>query len=239
MIYVANSGGNTISVINGTTNSVGSTIPVGDNPIGVGVNPNSNKIYVANLNSNYVSVINGTTNSVASTIPVGKFPTGVGVNPSTNKIYVSNTGDDTVSVIDGGTTVPSAPQNLQATAGNSQVSLSWTTPSSNGGSTITGYNIYRGTTSGGESITPTGTVSGSTLSYTDTGLTNGQAYFYKVTAVNSVGESVPSNEANATPTAPVTVTQPPTGLTTTTISSSQINLSWTAPNDNGGSAITG
>jgi hypothetical protein len=135
--------------------------------------------------------------------------------------------------------VPSAPQNLQTNTGNSQIALSWSAPSSNGGSTITGYNIYRGTTSGSEGTTPIATVNGTTLTYTDTGLTNGPTYFYKVTAINSIGMSPQSNEANATPTAPATSPQPPTGLTTTTISSSQINLSWTAPSDNGGSAITG
>src|SRR5579872_4215163 len=82
-------------------------------------------------------------------------------------------------------TAPQPPTGLAATSGNSQVSLSWTAPSSNGGSTITGYNIYRGTAAGGEGTTPIGTVSGSALSYTDTGLTNGQTYYYKVTAVNS------------------------------------------------------
>ncbi len=138
----------------------------------------------------------------------------------------------------GTTTVPSSPTGLTATAGNSQITLSWTVPSSNGGSAITGYNVYRGTTSGSEGTTPVGTASGSTLSYTDTGLTNGQTYFYKVTAVNSVGQSMPSNEASATPAAPSTVPSAPTGLTANTISSSQINLSWTAPS-NGGSAITG
>ena len=102
----------------------------------------------------------------------------------------------TVTVI----TVPTAPQNLVATAGNSQVILSWTASSSNGGSAITGYKIYRSTTAGAETfLTPVGNV----VTYTDSGLTNGVTYYYKVTAVNSVGESVLSNEANAAPSASV------------------------------------
>lgn len=111
----------------------------------------------------------------------------------------------------GTTTVPSSPTGLAATAGNAQVSLSWSTPSSNGGSAITGYDIYRGTASGGESSTPIATGVTSTA-YTDSGLTNGQAYYYKVTAVNSVGQSSQSNEVNATPTAP-----PPAGVTVQSI----------------------
>ncbi len=97
-------------------------------------------------------------------------------------------------------TVPSAPQNLVATAGNAQVTLSWSAPLSDGGSAITNYKIYRGTASGLETLF---TTIGNVLSYTDTTVTNGQAYFYQVTAVNSVGESTKSNEASATPSASV------------------------------------
>src|SRR5207249_5995201 len=92
--------------------------------------------------------------------------------------------------------VPATPQNLQATAGTNSVSLSWQSPANNGGSTITGYKVYRSTSSG----TETGYVSlGNVTSYTNTGLTPGVTYFYKVRAVNSVGISPASNEASATP----------------------------------------
>ena len=67
-------------------------------------------------------------------------------------------------------TVPSAPQNLKATVGNAQTMLSWSAPSSNGGSAITNYNIYKGTSSGGETLL---TALGNVLAYTDTAVTNG------------------------------------------------------------------
>src|SRR5207249_452310 len=93
-------------------------------------------------------------------------------------------------------TVPSAPQNLQASAGTRNATLTWDAPSSNGGSPITGYKIYRSTSSG----TETGYVSlGNVNSYTNTGLTPGVTYFYKVRAVNSVGLSPLSSETSATP----------------------------------------
>ena len=52
-------------------------------------------------------------------------------------------------------------------------------------SSITGYNIYRGTSSGGESLLTT--VAPGTNSYNDTAVSNGASYYYEVAAVNSVG----------------------------------------------------
>ena len=88
-IYVANSGSDNVSVIDGSGDSVIATIGVGDYPIGVGVNPQTNRIYVANVLSDNVSIIDGSGDSVIATIGVGFFPVGVGVNPQTNRIYVS------------------------------------------------------------------------------------------------------------------------------------------------------
>jgi len=116
-------------------------------------------------------------------------------------------------------TVPAAPAGLTATAGNAQVTLSWTASSG-----ATSYNIYRSTTSGGEGSTPIATgVSGT--SFINTGLTNGTTYFYKVAAVNSAGTSPLSSEASATP--QVSVPPAPTGLTTTA-GNADVSLTWTA-----------
>lgn len=93
----------------------------------------------------------------------------------------------------GGPTIPAAPTNLGATAGNAQVSLSWT-----GSTGATSYNVKRATVSGGPYTTVGTATSGS---FTNTGLTNGTTYYYVVTAVNSAGESGNSNQASATPTA--------------------------------------
>ena len=97
---------------------------------------------------------------------------------------------------------PGAPTGLTATGGNRQVSLSWTPPASNGGVNITSYRVYRGTSSGNETLLTSGGCSGlgAVTSCTDTGLTAGQAYYYEVTAVNAIGEGPQSNEATATPT---------------------------------------
>ncbi len=90
-------------------------------------------------------------------------------------------------------TPPSAPTNLTATAGNTTITLHWTASPG-----ATSYNIYRSLSGNGEGTTPYKTgVTGT--SFMDTGLADGTTYFYKVTAVNSAGESAPSNEASATP----------------------------------------
>jgi YVTN family beta-propeller protein len=102
-IYTANEANNTVSVIDGATNSIVATVSVGSGPCGVAVNPNTNRIYTANHWSDTVSVIDGATNSVVATVSVGAIPYGVAVSSITNRIYVANQGNATVSVIDGAT----------------------------------------------------------------------------------------------------------------------------------------
>src|SRR5207247_2593201 len=101
---------------------------------------------------------------------------------------------------------PGAPQGLGATAGDATVTLTWSAPSSNGGSPITNYRIYRGTSSNGETLKAT---IGNVLTYTDTSVTNGVTYYYQVSAVNGAGEGPRSNEASATPSAPPPPSTPP------------------------------
>ena len=94
----------TVTVINGTNNTVAATVTVQTFPEFLVINQVTNKIYVTNRNSNTVSVINGATNAVTKTISVGANPTVADVNPITNKIYVVNNGNGrgtTMSVIDG------------------------------------------------------------------------------------------------------------------------------------------
>jgi hypothetical protein len=118
------------------------------------------------------------------------------------------------------------PTALAATGSSGQVALTWAAASG-----ATGYDVYRGTVSGGESTTPIATnVSGTT--YNDSAVTNGVAYFYEVEGVNSAGAGAPSNQATATPTAgsggpppPPNAPAAPTGLLASG-SSSGIALTW-------------
>jgi regulation of enolase protein 1 (concanavalin A-like superfamily) len=129
-------------------------------------------------------------------------------NATLNIAVTQNTGtasrSGTVTVVGGGFTrtiaitqagapvsPPAAPTGLAATAGNAQISLSWSASSG-----ATSYNVKRATTSGGTYTTvasPTGT------SYTNTGLTNGTTYYYVVSAVNTGGQSANSAQVSATP----------------------------------------
>ncbi len=93
-------------------------------------------------------------------------------------------------------TVPSAPQNLQGTAGDGQVVLTWETSSSDGGSVITGYSVYRGSSAGNLTLL---TTLGNVLTYTDLSVTNGETYYYKVSAVNGVGEGAQTSEVSGIP----------------------------------------
>jgi fibronectin type 3 domain-containing protein len=131
----------------------------------------------------------------------------------------------------GTSTVPSAPQSLQASAGPAQISLNWSNPSYDGGSAVSNYKIYRGNTSNGETLL---TTVGSVLNFTDTGLANGQTYYYKVSAVNSVGEGLQSSEISATL---ATVPSAPQGLQALA-GDSTVRLNWTAPASDGGASIT-
>ena len=129
---------------------------------------------------------------------------------------------------------PGPPTALTATPGIAQIALAWTAPTIAGNPALTGYQIFRGTTPGGESSTALASVTGTT--YTDTTGTPGVAYCYTVKAVSPLASSVASNEATATP-LPLPP-GPPTALTATP-GIAQIALAWTAPTIAGNPALTG
>jgi hypothetical protein len=118
-----------------------------------------------------------------------------------------------------------APASLAATPGDGRVALAW--PASVG---ATSYHVKRASASGGPYVTtacPTGT------SYTDLGLTNGDAYYYVVSGAfsgnpNAGGESVDSGEASATPQGggPPQPPAPPTALVAKATKPGTLSLQW-------------
>jgi chitodextrinase len=119
---------------------------------------------------------------------------------------------------------PTVPGSLTATAGTGQVVLNWTASTDNAG--VTGYRVYRGTTQ-------VASVSGTTLTYTHTGVAPG-THSYTVRAIDAAGNlSDPSNTATVT----LADTQAPTApanLAGTAASSTRVNLTWNASTDNVG-----
>ncbi|NDA77709.1 MAG: fibronectin type III domain-containing protein [Actinobacteria bacterium] len=114
---------------------------------------------------------------------------------------------------------PSAPSTVSPTAGNSQVSLTWSLPGSDGGASITDYRVQYCTA--GTCTTFVDGVSTS-RSATVTGLTNGTAYTFRVAGINSSGVGSYSTEsASSTPSNPPTITSVVAG-------SNQLTWSWTA-----------
>ncbi|MBR7784255.1 fibronectin type III domain-containing protein, partial [Undibacterium luofuense] len=95
--------------------------------------------------------------------------------------------------------VPGAPTSVSATAGNGSASVSFTAPAASGGASVTGYTV---------TVSPGGaTVSGASSPINVTGLTNGTAYTFTVTATNSAGTGNASSASTAvTPQASQTIT---------------------------------
>lgn len=122
--------------------------------------------------------------------------------------------------------VPSAPAIGTATPGVNSITVTWTTPTSTGGSPITKYTLY-----GPSSYTQD--ASGNTA--TITGLANGTTYAYTVKAYNAVGYSLASGSVSAT-----TFDFPgiPTGLTSVS-GTEAVTLTWTEPVNTGGTPLTG
>ena len=108
LVYVANSGDATVSIIETVFNRVvgviqldgfgGASRPLV--PRGVAVSPDGNRLYVTDGAGNRLFVVDTTSNhSVVDIVPVGNSPYGVSVSPDSTQIYVANTDDNTVSVI--------------------------------------------------------------------------------------------------------------------------------------------
>ena len=137
-------------------------------------------------------------------------------------------------------TVPGAPTSLTATSdGETEIDLSWTAPSDDGGADITGYRIEVSNNGSRWSDLEANTGNAAT-SYSHTGLTADSTRHYRVSAINSTGTGMASNTNDATTNSPsVTTPGPPTGLAAAANGETRIDLSWTAPSDDGGTSITG
>lgn len=154
-LYVAEWQTNAVDVVDTTTNTLLTTIPL---PISrsfettyLDVNPVTNLVYVMTGDSfitpNAVYVINGADNSIVTSIPIGQGANGVAVNAVTDRIYACAFIDGTVSVIDGSTNAVidtiTPPKNAQWVAVDTSTNLVYVV-SANGRPTASTLYVYDG-----------------------------------------------------------------------------------------------
>jgi len=159
------------------------------------------------------------------------------VSGTTTGAMAAVTSTSAPSARQGTPTVPGALTGLTAAAGNGTATLSWSPPSSDGGSSVDYYVIEGGTSPSDDIVTKVG---GQDRTVTISGLTNGTVYYFSVHAQNSSGDGAATTVQVITPPGAESGSVPgsPTGLK---VSSGDgfIALSWTPPASTAGSAIAG
>ncbi len=127
--------------------------------------------------------------------------------------------------------IPSSPRNLTIDlTGDKIVKLRWEAPESDGGLPLKGYYLYKFT---GSELIPERIPVVSGDQYSDRSVINGITYRYFLTVWNDLGESIPSNQVNATPmTTPVSIKN-----ITVRSGPGFVHLTWDPPEDDGGRPI--
>jgi hypothetical protein len=127
----------------------------------------------------------------------------------------------------GSGSVPGSPTGLKVSSGDGFIALSWSPPTSTGGSPVTGYHVYLGHSSSFAGATEF-TTSGPSFQLTDA--SNGSLYYVKVTALNAAGEGPGTPVTSVIPVPHAVPTRPvaPSGLTAR-VSHRSVILSWSQP----------
>ena len=99
-VFVTNSGSDTISVVDGATDAVVATIPVGQKPWAVAVSKDGSTAYVSNSGSGDVSVVDLRTRKVRATVVVGQRPCDLLLSPDGRFLYVDVFTENAVAVVD-------------------------------------------------------------------------------------------------------------------------------------------
>ena len=187
----------------------------------------------------------GWTALVANTRTTGTSYTHIGLAPATTRYYrvaaINAEGAGSYSNVATGRTnagPPDAPGSLRARAnGPRSIALSWQAPPEDNGARVTGYRIRARRSTQGSWITIQSNTNATVTTFLHTNLQPATAYRYQVAAINSEGAGPWSLEAGTRTHAGVPGA--PTNLAARADGTSRINLSWTAPRDNGGASIIG
>src|SRR5262245_15045529 len=100
--YITNFSSNTVSVIDTSSDTVITTIPVGSGPFGGDVSAVKKRVYISNSNDNTISVIDTDSNMVVDSIPMDNTPTGLVINSGGSRVYAAynRVGGRSLAVID-------------------------------------------------------------------------------------------------------------------------------------------
>ena len=182
---------------------------------------------------------------VNNTASVATTYSDTGLSPGTSRHYrvsainAEGTGPaSNIAHASTGVTIPGAPTNLTAAAqGQTQIALFWAAPSDTGGAAVTGYRIEVSENAGLGWVVLVQNTGSTSTTHSHTGLAAGTTRHYRVSAINAAGIGPASNVVQATTGA--SAPDAPTNLTARPNGTSQIDLSWTAPANDGGSPIIG
>ena len=168
-----------------------------------------------------------------------------GLAPGTTRFYrvaaINTVGRGGFSSVARGATNagrPSQPLALRARAdGPRSITIGWTAPANDNGAAVTGYSIRARSRHDNNWITIVRNTNSTATTYTNRNLQPNTNYRYQVAAINSVGAGPWSLEAGTT-THP-DVPSAPVDLRATPVGTSQINLTWNPPRNNGGAPVLG
>jgi len=219
------------SVEGGKTASCTVTVAAENVPVtGVSLNKSSISLNVGGIEDLTAAILpsNATNQNVTWYSSNSRVAT---VSDGTVTAVAAGSATITVTTIDGNKTassnititlaIPATPTDVSAEAESStSITVSWSSVTG-----ATGYKVYRSSSSSG-TYSSVGVVT--TTSYTNTGLTAGTTYYYKVSAYNSTGESAQSSSVSAKTSASVSKPDTPTGVSAEAASSTSIKVSWSS-----------
>ncbi len=168
---------------------------------------------------------------------IGSLANGTSYDVQVRAVNVAGDGAWSATTDGAPRTTPAAPTIASVTLGNATLTVTWAAPASNGGSAITGYDVRHKLTSAPDIAANWTEVAntGDDLSHTIGSLANGTSYDVQVRAVNIAGDGAWSDNTDGTPR---TTPEAPT-IAGVTSGNATLTVTWVAPANTGGSAITG